>query len=98
MHGLDRRDAGDRILGEVPAVGERAGEASFDVDGRARHAGDDAGVDEARVVGLHEDDVLLGQEVVQHADDADVEALGLEALEDGEAVALHAGADLGRSG
>ena len=44
-HRLDRRDAGDRILGEVPAVAERAGEASFDIDRRARHAGDDARVD-----------------------------------------------------
>jgi hypothetical protein len=44
---------------------------------------------------LDEDEVLAGAEVVQDADDHDVEALWLRPLEDGEAVALHPLVDLG---
>ena len=41
------------------------------------------------------DEVLAWPEVMEHADDLDVEALGLRAVEDGEPVALHPLVNLG---
>ena len=40
-----------------------------------------------------EDQVLVGPEAVEHVDDLDVEALGLGAAEDRQAVTGHAGSD-----
>jgi hypothetical protein len=50
---------------------------------------------DARVLGADEDDVLLGQELPEHGDDADLERLGLRAAKDGQRLARHAGAHVG---
>src|SRR5690606_37666174 len=43
---------------------------------------------------LDEDELLVRPEAMEDVDDLDGEALGLGAAEDGEPIALHAGADL----
>ena len=90
-HGLDRRHAAERLLGEAPRVGDGAHQLAVDVDRAAAHAGDDSAVLDARVLGADQDDVLLGQEVSHHRDDADLERLRLAALEHGQRLADHAG-------
>src|SRR4029079_16895217 len=62
QHRLDRRDAAQRLLREAPRVGDRADQLAFDVDGAAAHAGDDAAVLDARILGANQDYVLLPPE------------------------------------
>jgi hypothetical protein len=76
-HALDRRDAGDRLRAEDPAVGVGADHLAVQVDRAAAHARDDVRRVEARVVRrLDQDEILVGPEVLQDADDLDVELLG----------------------
>jgi hypothetical protein len=49
-------------------------------------------VDQAGVAGAEQDRVLFGLVVADDVDDLDLEAVGVAAGEDGDGVALHAGA------
>jgi hypothetical protein len=88
--------AGDGLFGENAELqGESAREFSFEVDGAAAHAGDDAGVLHLRAFELDKDDGLLRPKEIGHdADDFEVELFNLVASKNGAGVALHAGADL----
>src|SRR5690606_9993243 len=92
-HVADRCHAGDGLRTEGPAVRVRADHLAVDVDRTSAHPGNDLGDLEARVLRLDEDEVLTGAEVREDVDHFDVEALGLRAFEDGEAVALHPPSD-----
>ncbi len=95
QHLVDRRDAADRLLGELPAVGERADHFAVDVDRRAAHAGDDPRAVRHRIGDARDDHVLIGSDVRHHPDDLDVEPLQLVPFEDRDAVAFHPLVDLG---
>jgi hypothetical protein len=75
-------------LRELPRVRD-ADHLAVDEDRRAAHARDHAGAFHDRRVDLCEDEVLPRPDVVQDADDLDVELLDLRPLEDRQAVALH---------
>ena len=94
-HRRDRCDTGNGLhLERRPRVRVGTGETAVEIDRAPAHAADVLRHVEPRVRGLDEDQLLRRTEVLQHADDFDVEAFGLGALEDGEAVALHAVFDL----
>ena len=93
-HVMDGGDAGNRVVFKGPAVGEGADEFAVDVNGTATHAGDNFVVFEVGAAHFDEDHVLFGHGVFEDADDFDFEALGFCAVEDGEAVAFHAGLEL----
>ena len=94
-HRLDGRDARDGLRSECPSVGVGSDHPAVDVDGASAHARDHFGDLEPGVRGLDEDQVLMRAKVLDGAEHFDIEALGLGAAEDGEAVAFHAGFDLG---
>ncbi len=94
QHVGDGRHPNDRVRAVRPAVRVRPGEASIQVDRAAAHAADGARAVEQRVRCAHQDQVLVGPEVVQHVDDLDVEALRLGARQHAQAVTPHARANL----
>ena len=95
-HLVDRRDAGDRLLGELPErVRHGADQPAVDVDRAAAHAGDDAGVGERPAFEPRQDQVAArADDVAQHAEDVDLELVEAVALEDRAADADHARAEL----
>ena len=95
-HVGDRRDAGDRLLGErAEAIGDRADQLAIDVDRAAAHARDDARVLHLVTVQPGDDHVLLGSDgVLQDAEDLDVELLESVPFEHGPGRALHPRTDL----
>ena len=94
-------------IGVMPAIGsfeklpERVGhgadQPAVDVDRAAAHAGDDAGVGERTAFEPREDQVAArADDVLEHAEDVDLELLDAGAVEDGPADADHARPDLRR--
>ena len=72
-HVLDGPDAGDGVLGEGEGHGDGAGEFSIDIDGAAAHPLHDAGVLERAAGEPGEDEGFLGPEVLEDAEDFDLE-------------------------
>jgi len=93
-HVRDGRDAGDGVLAEGPAVRVGTDQFVVDVDGAAAHARHRPGVIEQWVGRANQHEVLVGAKILEDVDDLDIEAFGLRATEDGEAVPAHAGLDL----
>ena len=94
QHGLDGADAGDGVLGEREGHGDGADEFAVDVDGAAAHALHDAGMFQRSAGEAGEDEGFLGADIVEHAEDFDLELLDLVAVEDGAAGAAHAGSEV----
>ena len=94
-HLPDRSDPGDRLLGEIEAESDGPDELAVDVDGASAHPGDDARRFQVPALEAGDDDVPLGGRVVQDPEDLDIELLDRVALENGPALSLLAGLDLG---
>jgi hypothetical protein len=97
-HVLDRLHPADRIFHQRPAVGECADHpllavVVLEIDRRAAHAGDAAGVLEVRAFAGDQHHIVLRVEIVQDGEDLDLEALDLRPFEDRQPVPFHAGAD-----
>ena len=92
-HRADRGHARDRVVGERPGEGDRAGEPIADEHRAAAHAGDHAALLEPLTGQSSEDEAGVGMHVAHDAEDLDVEAHRLGAGEHGEAVALGAALD-----
>ena len=75
QHVFDGADAGDGILGEGEGHGDGADEFAVDVDRAAAHALHDAGMFERSAGEAGEDEGFLGADVVEHAEDFDLEFL-----------------------
>ena len=95
-HLRDRRDPGNRFLGELAErIRHRADEPAVDVDRAAAHAGDDAGVGQRPALEPREDQIAFRtDDVAEHAKDVDLELVEPVALEDRPADAGHAGLQL----
>ena len=93
-HVLDGPDAGDGVLGEREGHGDGAGQFAIDIDGAAAHALHDAGMFERAAGEPGQDEGFLGAEIVEHAEDFDLEFVDAVAGEDGAAGAAHAGSDV----
>src|SRR5436309_245459 len=94
-NGLDGRDDRDRSLRE-DAEPQRKGASkfSFEIDGAAAHARDDAGTLDLWSEKLNQDDGLFRAEEIRHdADNFEVEFLSLVAGKDGVRIAFHPGPD-----
>ena len=92
-HFFDGADAGDGFLGEGEGEGDCSHEAAIEVDGATAHPLHDAGFFQGAAGEFAEDDVLLGAEVFQDAEDFYLELFDLGAGEDGAAGGVLAGAD-----
>ena len=95
---LDWSHARNRFLCEdAQGQGKRPGKLAVEINWAAAHASDDAGMFDFGAFQLNEDDGLFGaHEIVQHAEDFQVEFLNLVPGKDGIGVALHAGPDLAK--
>src|SRR5207247_1596169 len=90
---LDGRDARDRILREDAEPQRKGpGKFSFEIDGAAAHARDDAGALDLWSQKLNQNDGLFRAEEIRHdADNFEVEFLNLVTGKDGVRVAPHPG-------
>jgi len=93
-HVLDWTNGGDRVFGEWECHGDGADEFAVDVDGAAAHSFHDAGVFEGPAGEAREDEGFLGAEVVEDAENFDLELVDAVTGEDGAAGASHAGSDI----
>src|SRR5262249_41409729 len=94
VHLAKRRDAGNRVLAIGPAVGDSAEQLVVDVNGAARHAGDDPGPFEVEAGQPAQHHVAAGAGILQHADPLGLEGLQAGALHDGAAITFHSGPDV----
>ena len=95
---LNRSHSGDRLFGEDAQL-QREGscELAVKVHRAPAHAGDDPRVLHLRPFQLNQNDGLLGaEEIVQHADDFQVELLNLVPGKDRVSISLHSGPNLGQ--
>jgi hypothetical protein len=105
-HLADRRDAGDRLLGELAErIGDRTDQTTVDVHGAAAHTGNHPRVGERPTLEPREDQVPAGaDDVAEYTKDVDLEFLESGAFEYGLPDAHHSssqfvdgkGAALGR--
>ena len=93
-HVLDGPYAGDGIFGERKRHGHRAHQPAIDIDRAAAHARHDPGMFERPAREPRQDERFLGADVIQHAQDLDLEFVDLAARKDGPAGAAHAGLDV----
>ena len=95
-HLRNRRNAGDRLFREAAQrIRDGADQFAVDVDGTAAHPGDDAGVRERSAFEFGEYEVAMRpDDVLEHADDVDLEFLDPSPIEDRSADADHSGPDL----
>ena len=95
-HFGNRRDARDRLLRKgAQRVRDRADQAAVDVHGAAAHPGDDPGRGERAAFQLREDQIAVNaDDVLENADDVDLELLDAGALEDGVSDPDHPGSNL----
>ena len=92
-HLSDRRDAGDRILGEGPRVGNGADELPAYVHRAPAHSRDDPGPLEEIAARLREDEVGPGTVSLKHAENRHRKAVDLGPPKHAQAVSGHAGTD-----
>ena len=90
-HVLDGPYAGDGIFGEGKRHGHRAHQLAIDIDRAAAHALHDPGMFQRPARKPRQDERFLGADVIQHAQDFDLEFIDLAARKDGPAGAAHAG-------
>ena len=93
-HLLDRSNTGDRLRREAPGVGYRAHEFTVDRDRAPAHPGQNSRRRQRAARETRENQVLVGADVGQLAEDLDVEGLDLCAEEDGPARAQHSRPDV----
>src|ERR1035441_540434 len=91
QHGLDGTDAGDGVLGKREGHCYRPDEFAVDVDRAPAHALHDAGVFQRSAGEAGEDEGFLGADIVEHAQDFDLEVLDFVPVKDGAPGAVHPG-------
>src|SRR5205085_6833538 len=84
----------DGVLGKGAGHGDGADEFSIDVDRAAAHALHDAGMFEGAAGEAGEDEGFFGAEILEDAEDFDLELVDAIAGEDGASSAAHAGANV----
>src|SRR5437764_15325579 len=88
-HLLDRRDAGDRLLGKRKRPRYGADQLAIDIDRAAAHSGDHAGLFQWAPGKARQDQVLLGGKgVLEDAENLDLKLIYAVAFEDGAAHSL----------
>ena len=93
-HRFDGLDAGDRFFREWESEGNSAEQFAVDIYGATAHTLHDAGLSKRTAAESGENDALLWTEIIEHAEDFDLELFNLLAVKDGPADAVHAGADI----
>jgi hypothetical protein len=94
-HLVDRRNAGDGFAGKLPQrVRDGADQPAIDVHRAAAHSGDDARRGERSALEPRQDQAAAGaDDVLEDAEDVDLEILDPRAFEYGPADSFHAGSD-----
>jgi len=90
-HGFNGLDAGYGLFGERKAEGDGPEQLAVDVDRAAAHALENAGLGQWPAAEPGEDDGLLWAEILEHAEDFDLELFDAVALKDGPADAMETG-------
>ena len=94
QHVLDGADAGDRFLGKRKRHGDGAGEFAIDIDRAAAHSLHDAGLLQRPARESRKDEGFLGADIIQDAEDFDLEFVDAVAGEYGASDPVHAGPDV----
>jgi hypothetical protein len=90
-HGFNGLDASYGLFGERKAEGDRPEQFPVDVDRAATHALENASLGQWPAAEPGEHDGLLWAEILEHAEDFDLELFDSIALEDGPADAAETG-------
>jgi hypothetical protein len=90
-HGFDGLDARYGLFGEGEAEGDGPEQLAVNVDRAAAHALENAGLGQWAAAEPGENDGLLWAEILEHAEDFDLELFDAVALEDGAADAAETG-------
>jgi hypothetical protein len=90
-HGFDGLDARYGLFGERKAEGDGPEQLTVDINRAAAHALENAGFGQWAAAEPGEDDGLLWTQILEHAEDFDLELFDAVALEDGPADAAETG-------
>ena len=90
-HGFNGLDARYGLFGERKAEGDGPQQLAVNVDRATAHALENAGLGQWAAAKPGEDDGLLWAEILEHAEDFDLELFDAVALEDGPADAAETG-------
>ena len=93
-HGFNGLDSGDGLLRKREPEGDSAEQLAIDINRAAAHALYHAGFGERAAAESGENNALLWTEIIEHAEDFDLELFDLLAVKDGAAYTVHAGADI----
>lgn len=90
-HGLNGLDAGNRLFGKGKTESDSAEQLAINIDGAATHALQNASFGQWPPAEPGQNDSLLWAQILEHAEDFDLEFFDAVALEDGAADAPEAG-------
>lgn len=93
-HLLDRLDTGDRLLGVRESKRNRTGQLAVDIDGTTAHPLHYAGTLQRSSAEPRQDDGLLWSDILEYAEDFDLELFDALPVEDGSADAVHTGTNI----
>jgi hypothetical protein len=91
QHGFDWLNAGNGLLRERKAERDRAQQFAVDVNRAAAHTLQNAGFGERTAAQTGQDNGLLWAEILEHAEDFDLELFDAVTLEDSPADAMETG-------
>lgn len=93
-HLLDRLDTGDRFLGVRESKRNRTGQLAVDINGTSAHSLHHASTLQRSSAEPRQDDGLLWSDILEYAEDFDLELFDVLPVEDGPAEAVHTGANI----
>lgn len=93
-HGFDGLNSGDRFFGERETEGDGAQQLSIDIHRAAAHALQNSGFGKRATAETGDNDGLFGAEILENAEDFDLELFNTVSLEDGPAYAMQSGVDI----
>ena len=93
-HGFDGLDTGDGLFRESEAERDSAQQFSIDIHRAAAHALQNSGFGKRAAAEPGDDDSLFGTEILEHAEDFDLELFNSVALKDSPAHSMKSGVDI----
>jgi hypothetical protein len=94
QHGFDGLNAGDGLFGERETERDSAEQFAVDIDRAAAHALQNAGLGQWPAAEPGQNDGLLWAQILEHAEDFDLELFDAVTLEDSPADAMEPGANV----
>ena len=93
-HGVDGLDAGDWLFGESEAEGNSAQQFPIDIHRAAAHALQNSGFGKRTATEAGDDDGLFGAEILEYAEDLDLELFNSVPLKNSPADSMQSGVDV----